>query len=236
MQSDKGTLYLIPIPIAENGIHTLPQDVIGRIHALKHFIAENARTARRFISSTNPPYQLPDVTVEQYGKHDDISPEELLRPLLDGIDIGVMSEAGCPGIADPGATLAAWCHKNDIRVMPMVGPSSLLLALMASGLNGQKFTFHGYLPRQKKELIRSLKDIERISSREGSAHLFIEAPYRNDAMVETLLDSLNPGTRLTIAADVTGDKEFVKTLTIRDWGKANNQSFHKIPTVFIVQA
>ncbi len=236
MSTPPGKLYLIPIPIAENADHTIPETVIKRIHSLKYFIAENARTARRFISSTDPPYRLQEVVVEQFGKHDDVTPGELLKPLLNGIDIGVMSEAGCPGIADPGAKLASWCHENDIRVVPMVGPSSLLLALMASGLNGQQFAFHGYLPRQKKELANALRRIEKDSVRDRSAHLFIEAPYRNDGIVETMLESLSSGTMLTIAADLTGKDEFVKTLSIGSWKKVARKSLHKIPTVFIIQA
>lgn len=236
MATPPGKLYLIPIPIADNALHTIPDAVIARIHSLRNFIAENARTARRFISSTDPPYQLQDVRVEQFGKYDDVTPDELLKPLLDGIDMGVMSEAGCPGIADPGALLAAWCHEKGFQVVPMVGPSSLLLALMASGLNGQQFTFHGYLPRQKNELASALRRIEKDSVRDRSAHLFIEAPYRNDGIVETMLESLSPGTKLTIAADVTGQDEYIKTLAIAQWKKVRKKSLHKIPTVFIIQS
>jgi len=231
-----GSLYLIPIPISEGKANTLPDEVIQKIHSLRYFVAENARTARRFISSTNPPYALPDVSVEQFGKHDDIEPATILKPVMDGHDIGVMSEAGCPGIADPGARLAGWCHRHGIRVIPMTGPSSLILALMASGLNGQKFTFHGYLPRDKKELAHALKSLERESANDKGAQLWIEAPYRNRAMIEALFSSLNTSTRVTIASDITGDAEFIRTAKAGEWPKIQLPDMHKVPAVFILQA
>ena len=232
--SRPGTLYLIPIPIAEEANGTIPTETIEVIHSLRHFTVENARTARRFISSTKPPYQLPEVTVNEIPKHDKTNPDHLLAGILDGIDFGVMSEAGCPGVADPGSELVAWAHQRGIPVKPLVGPSSLLLALMASGLNGQSFTFHGYLPRDKRDLSQKLGKLERDAIKYGTAQLFIEAPYRNGQIVEAATSSLKPSTMLTIAIELNSTHEFVRTLSIQSWRKATLPELHKRPAVFII--
>lgn len=233
--SDKGTLYLIPVPISDGHLETITSHVVEHIHRLRFFAAENARTARRFISSTKPPYALQDIEVISFGKHDDISPAEVLKPLGKGHDMGFMSESGCPGIADPGAVLVQWAHEHGFRVKPLTGPSSIILSLMASGMNGQTFSFHGYLPRHKGDLAKKLKDLEGQSRRSGSAQIFIEAPHRNMQVIEIMLQSLNPATRVSIASDITGDDEYIKTYQIRDW-KSQKADLHKKPTVFILQA
>jgi 16S rRNA (cytidine1402-2'-O)-methyltransferase len=229
-----GTLYLIPIPIAESALDTIAPETIRIIHSLDHFAVENARTARRFISATNPPYRLPDVVVHEIPKHDRTDPSSLLTGILDGINYGVMSEAGCPGIADPGSELVAWAHANNIKVKPLVGPSSLLMALMASGMNGQSFTFHGYLPRDKKDLANKLTQLEREASRHGTSQIFIEAPYRNGQVVEVVLKSLKPTTRFTIAVEVTSSNEYIRTLTVEGWRNESLPELHKRPAVFVI--
>ena len=233
--SDKGTLYLIPVPISDGHLETITSHVVDHIHRLRFFAAENARTARRFISSTKPPYALQDVEVISFGKHDTISPGEVLRPLSAGHDMGFMSESGCPGVADPGADLVKWAHEQGFKVKPLTGPSSIMLSLMASGMNGQTFSFHGYLPRSKGDLAKKLKDLESKSRRSGAAQIFIEAPHRNMQVVEIMLQSLNPATRVSVASDITGEDEYIKTLRIQEW-KGQNPDLHKKPTVFILQA
>lgn len=229
-----GTLYLIPIPIADGALHTIPEETITVIHTLRHFAVENARTARRFISSTRPPYKLPDAVINEIPKHDRVDPANLLNGILEGIDFGIMSEAGCPGVADPGSALVAWAHEHDITVRPLVGPSSILLALMASGMNGQSFAFHGYLPRDKRDLANSLSRLERDAAKHGTSQLFIEAPYRNGQVVESALSTLKPTTLLTIAIEMNSDKEYVKTLMIQDWKHAPLPELHKRPAVYVV--
>lgn len=229
-----GTLYLIPLPIADGALHTILPSVIERIHDLDHFVAENARTARRFISSTKPPYRLEEVEVREIPKHDLPEPEALLQGLLEGTDFGLMSEAGCPGVADPGSDLVAWAHKHEVRVVPLVGPSSILLALMASGMNGQHFAFHGYLPREKRELVSALKRLEKESQRIRSSQIFIETPYRNHQVIDTAIDNLKSNTLLTIACEMTSDSEFVKTKSIGQWKGTKVPDLHKRPAVFVI--
>jgi len=233
---DKGILYMIPIPISEGNLDTLLPSIVRLIHNLRFFVTENARTARRFISSTNPPYALQDVSVLQLDKHQPTKPEDLLSPLLEGHDIGVMSEAGCPGIADPGSKLALWAHNNGIKVVPLVGPSSILLALMASGLNGQCFTFQGYLSSKRDVLKQDLKRLESDSRKNNCTQIFIEAPYRNRQVLEVAIATLHDSTLFSIASNLTASDEYVKTDSINHWRNAAIPDTHKKATIFLLHA
>jgi 16S rRNA (cytidine1402-2'-O)-methyltransferase len=232
-----GTLYLIPTPLSEDTApQVLPPQVLRQVEALPYFLVENARTARRFVKSVAPARVIEDIRFTIIDKDSsDAEVRAALEPLAkQGLDAGILSEAGCPGIADPGAALAREAHRLGLRVVPLVGPSSLLLALMASGLNGQQFAFHGYLPIEKGPRIAALKQLEREAQQRQQTQLFIETPYRNGALFADLLAQLQPGTRVCVAADVTGAGEFIKTLTVKDWQRFPAPQLHKIPTVFLI--
>lgn len=234
-----GTLYFIPVPLAEDTSpqQVVPPEVISRMHSLQHFIVENEKTARQFLAASGHPVPIRELTFHVLNK--DTLPKDLpalLQPLQKGIDVGLMSEAGCPGIADPGAALAAVAHQKSIRVVPLIGPSSLLLGLMASGLNGQKFTFLGYLPSDKAERIKSIKGIEFDSKKQQATQLFIETPYRNQHMLEDLVANLQPQTRLCVACNITAQNELIMTKTAAEWKKSPLPDVHKQPTVFLLLA
>lgn len=233
----KGKLYLLPAPLGENGLDPVPAAVIQRIHQLRYFIAERAKTARHFIKSTEPPYPISELTVFERNKYTKAAElPAFLRPALEGHDIGLLSEAGCPAVADPGAQLVQLAHEQGIKVVPMVGPSSLLLALMASGMNGQQFCFNGYLSPKRPLLQKDLKRLESLSARFDQTQIFIETPYRNQALIETALESLAPDTRFCIAANLTLPNEFVQTHRIKDWQKRTVPDLHKQPAVFLIYA
>lgn len=227
---------MIPIPIAEGRLDTVLPSTIAQIHKLEFFVTENARTARRFISSTKPPYAIQDISVLELDKHKPSALEELLNPVLEGKDIGVMSEAGSPGIADPGAELASWAHHRGIKVVPLIGASSITLALMASGMNGQRFTFHGYLSPKREGLKQDLKRIESESRRNRCTQIFIEAPYRNNQVVETALVTLSKDTIFSIASNLTSSDEFVRSTSIKQWRSVDLPDFHKKPSIFLLYA
>jgi 16S rRNA (cytidine1402-2'-O)-methyltransferase len=230
-------LYLIPTPLADDtAAQVLPPQVVAAVARLPYFLVENARTARRFVKSVAPARVIEDIRFGVIDK--DSTPAEVraaLEPLLrEGLDAGVLSEAGCPGIADPGAALAAEAHRLGLPVVPLVGPSSLLLALMASGLNGQQFAFHGYLPIEKGPRATAIKALEREAQQRNQSQLFIETPYRNGALFLDLLAHLQPATRLCVAADVTGPGEFIRTRPVSEWRQQAAPELHKIPTVFVL--
>ncbi len=234
-----GTLYFIPVPLAESTTpqQVVPPEVISRMHNLRHFIVENEKTARHFLAASGHPVPIRELTFAVLTK--DTQPKDLpalLQSLQKGMDVGLMSEAGCPGIADPGAALAAVAHQKNIRVAPLIGPSSLLLALMASGLNGQRFTFLGYLPSDKAERIKAIKGIEFDSRKQQATQLFIETPYRNQHMLEDLVTNLQPQTRLCVACNITAQDELIVTKTVAEWKKASLPEVHKKPTVFLLMA
>ncbi|OGX85495.1 SAM-dependent methyltransferase [Hymenobacter glacialis] len=231
------TLYLLPTPLAEDTApQVLPPQVLAAVAALPYFLVENARTARRFVKSVAPARVIEDIRFTVIDKDStDAEVRAALVPLVkEGIDGGILSEAGCPGIADPGAALVREAHRLGLRVVPLVGPSSLLLALMASGLNGQQFAFHGYLPIEKAPRIAAIKTLEREGQQRQQSQLFIETPYRNGSLFADLVAHLQPGTRLCVAADVTGTGEFIKTLPVSDWRRLPAPELHKIPTVFVI--
>ncbi|GAC1588490.1 MAG: SAM-dependent methyltransferase [Hymenobacter sp.] len=231
------TLYLIPTPLADDtAAQVLPPQVATAVAALPYFLVENARTARRFVKSVAPLRVIEEIRFTVIDKDStDAEVRAALLPLLkEGLDGGILSEAGCPGIADPGAALAREAHRLGLRVVPLVGPSSLLLALMASGLNGQQFAFHGYLPIEKSPRIVAIKALEKEAQQRQQSQLFIETPYRNGSLLADLLAHLQPSTRLCVAADVTGAGEFIKTLPVADWRRLPAPELHKIPTVFVL--
>ncbi|MBD2770211.1 SAM-dependent methyltransferase [Hymenobacter sp. BT664] len=233
------TLFLLPTPLAEDTApQVLPPQVVAAVAALPYFLAENARTARRFVKSVAPQRVIENIRFTVIDKDSpDAAVRAALVPLVkEGIDGGILSEAGCPGIADPGAALVREAHRLGIKVVPLVGPSSLLLALMASGLNGQQFAFHGYLPIEKALRVAALKALEKEAQQRQQSQLFIETPYRNGALFADLLAHLQPGTRLCVAADITGAGEFIRTLPVADWRRLPVPELHKIPTVFVLGA
>ncbi|MCB9082635.1 MAG: SAM-dependent methyltransferase [Lewinellaceae bacterium] len=235
--TQKGKLYLIPAPLGEGGTPVIPAYVIQVLHQLDYFIAERAKTARAFIKTTDPVKPFDALHFSELNKH--TNPADIaamLNPTDEGHDIGLLSEAGCPGIADPGAAVVQIAHERKLTVVPLVGPSSILLALMASGLNGQQFCFHGYLPPQKNELSRALRQLEQESARTNRTQLFIETPYRNNSLVEQALQTLQPTTSFCLAVDLTLPTEYVRTLTIADWQRTKVPDLHKRPAIFLLQA
>lgn len=234
---DKGTLYLIPTTIAdETAGKVIPAHVTDTIRHIRHFLAEDVRTARRYLSSLKVFPSIEELTFSVLDKNtSETELTEKLSPLVSGNDVGVLSESGCPGIADPGALAVVFAHQQGIRVVPLVGPSSLLLALMASGLNGQQFAFHGYLPVDAEACKRAIKTLEQESRQKKQTQVFIETPYRNNALFSALLKTLHDETRLCVALDVTGREEFIKTMPVKLWKKAA-KSWPKLPAVFLFLA
>jgi 16S rRNA (cytidine1402-2'-O)-methyltransferase len=231
------TLYLLPCPIAAGSeLSVLPARVIAIAQRLTYFLAENAKSARAFLKAIGHPQPLRDLQIIEIGHAPSASAiPAWLEPLLAGRDGALVSEAGCPAVADPGAEIVAAAHQRGLRVKPLVGPSSLLLALMASGLNGQKFRFHGYLPIPAIDRTRSLVALER-DSRQGETQLFIETPYRSAAMYDAIIASCAPATRLSVAIDLTGPSEYAQTSTIADWKRAHRPPLERRPTVFLLLA
>ena len=230
-----GTLYLIPVPLAENAAaKSFTPYLVDTINSIKEYIVENEKTARRFLKEAGLTTPQSELTIHDYGKHNrEAVGGEFFKGLQAGNDVGLMSEAGCPGIADPGAEIVEKAHRMGIKVVPLVGPSSILLALMASGFNGQSFTFHGYLPIDKVERARSIKELEAAAIKNNQTQLFIETPFRNNPMLEEILRSCNPKTRLCIACDLTSATELVQTKTIAEWQKKVPE-LHKRPTIFLL--
>ena len=233
------TLYLIPTVLTgedfSSAAAVLPAAVPAQIAALRLFFVENVRTARRFIRAVAPAVVIDELTIELIDK--DASADAVRRAIqrvANGQDAGVLSEAGCPGIADPGAALAAEAHRQGVRVAPLTGPSSLLLALMGSGMNGQQFAFLGYLPVERAARAAAIKKLENQARNAHQTQLFIETPYRNDALLTDLLATLAPATRLCIAADLTAATELLVTRTVADWRKTPPPALHKRPAVFVV--
>lgn len=233
-----GSLYLIPVSLgpASTGL-TTPADVAARACSLTYFVVENAKTARAELKRLEHPAPLRELDIRELPeKPGSADLDTLLAPLLAGRDAGLMSEAGCPAVADPGALLVRRAHEKGVKVVPLVGPSSLLLGLMASGLNGQSFAFHGYLPVDEEARKRRIRELEAESARHSRTQLFIETPYRNDRMFEALKNTCGPETRLCIARDLTTDDEWIATRRIADWKKTAAPELSKRPTVFLLLA
>lgn len=231
-----GKLYLIPTTLGEEGDpnDVLPQTIKRSIDFIDDYIVENEKTARKFIKSIQPAKVQASLRLSSLNKHTDISEHpKMLQACLEGKNIGLMSEAGCPGVADPGAAIVKLAHEKGIQVVPLVGPSSILLAIMASGMNGQSFAFNGYLPIDKGEKKAVLKNLERLSQDKNQSQLFIETPYRNNKMLEDIIQTVNPSTYICIAADITLPTEFIKTMRASEWKKIK-VDLHNRPAIFII--
>lgn len=237
----KGKLYLIPSPLGEyDPAQVIPAPVLERLRSIRKYVVEEARTVRRYLSAAGLRGHIGELELRELNEHTQPSEVESLLSLFsdpDGSpsDVGLISEAGLPAVADPGARLVALCHIYGIQVVPMVGPSSLMLALMGSGLNGQSFAFCGYLPAKTDERRKAIREIERRSSQLNQTEMFIETPYRNDSMMADLLAALQPKTRLCIAADITLPDETIMTRTVREWQKSP-VVIGKRPCVFLILA
>ena len=229
---------MIPCPISDATPvwDVLPEANLKVMNSLDYFIVENVRSARRFLSKAGVERKIEELEFVELNEHttDAREVERMLKPVLEGRSAGVISEAGVPGVADPGAAIVALAHRHGVRVVPLVGPSSILMSVMASGLNGQSFAFVGYLPIKDPERQRRLKELERRVVEEQQSQLFIEAPYRNVKLFETLVKSLSPRMKLTVATDITAPDEFIRTMTIEAWRKAGVPAFEKRPTIFLL--
>ena len=234
-QLNKGKLYLIPCiigPDTEENVLTLP--ILNIISQTNIFIAENIRTCRRHIKRIHPAKDINNTIFYSYGKHNILNlREDFLPHILMGENVGLISEAGVPCIADPGSKIVEYAHMFQIEVVPLVGPSSILLALMASGMNGQNFAFSGYLPINKNERVRALRKLENLARKTGQTQIFMETPYRNNQLITTILKTCKSSTRLCIASDITMPSEKIKTRTILEW-KEVNINIHKKPTIFLI--
>ena len=245
-----GKLYLIPTPLGETPpAATLPASVLETACRLRCFVVEELRTARRVLSAYGLRGQIAELEFHVLNEHTSAEEVEALLPLFDGQDVGLLSEAGLPAVADPGAALVALCHRHGISVVPLVGPSSLMLALMASGLNGQSFAFRGYIPAKTDERRAALKELEKQSRALHQSQILIETPYRNDALLSDMLQQLSPGTRICVAADLTLSTEFIRTKSVAEWrrtlfagsgssfaGLTGESPIGKRPCVFILLA
>lgn len=231
-----GKLYLIPTTLGDNDpLEVLPASVQKHIERIDTFIVENEKTARRAIKKLVPSKSQPSLKLFTLNKHTDPADiPSFLKPCTEGTDVGLLSEAGCPGVADPGAEIVKIAHREGIKVVPLVGPSSILLAMMGSGMNGQNFAFNGYLPIDKSARKSEIKNLERLSLEKNQAQLFIETPYRNNKMLEDLISILHPATRVCIACDITLSTEFIVTKPVSEWAKTK-VDLHKRPTIFILQ-
>ncbi|MDD4881857.1 MAG: SAM-dependent methyltransferase [Gallionellaceae bacterium] len=230
-----GSLYLIPTPLGETALDLVLPEATRRIAAaLSHFVVEHPKTARAFLKQVGTATPLQQLSLTELNEHTrDSELQDLLAPLLAGHDVGLLSEAGCPAVADPGANLVRLAHRQGIRVKPLVGPSSILLALMASGLVGQRFTFHGYLPTKPEERTRALKELEQRAGRDNAAQAFIETPYRNNAMLEGILAACRDDTLVSVACDLTLASEFIATKPVTEW-RLTLPDLHKRPSVFLI--
>lgn len=233
-----GKLYLIPTTLGDNEpLEVLPISIKGAVERIDHYIAENEKSARHFIKKISPRKSQPGLQIQMLNKYTEQEAiASFLDPCLQGYPMGILSEAGCPAIADPGAAVVLLAHQKGIPVVPLVGPSSIILALMASGLNGQSFAFNGYLPIEAAERKKEIRMYEKRSRAQRQSQAFIETPYRNDKLMEDLLKALSAGTLLCVACDLTLPSEFVRTMTVSSWKQVAIPELHKRPAIFIFQA
>ena len=232
----KGTLYLIPCTLGDTPTdQVLPPYNTEVIRQIRHFIVEEIRTARRFLRRVDREFPIDDSTFYEMGKHSSEKDyASYLAPIAKGVPVGVISEAGCPAVADPGADIVAIAQRKGIRVVPLVGPNSMIMAVMASGLNGQSFAFNGYLPIDEGERARRLQLLENRAQHERQTQLFIETPYRNRRMFDTLVRTLAPKTRMCIAAGITTQDEWIRTHTIAEWKRKTLPDLSKVPAIFLI--
>jgi 16S rRNA (cytidine1402-2'-O)-methyltransferase len=231
--SQYGKLYLLPVPISDDGVNNfIPEYNLTIIRGLTDFIAEDAKTARKFLKwFAYPKIEAAEIVLlNEHTKTNNVL--ELIQPLLNGKDVGLMSDAGCPGIADPGAEVVKLAHQKNIEVIPLVGPSSIVLSIMASGFNGQNFAFVGYLPIDKPQRSKRIKELEVFAIKHQQAQFFIETPYRNEQLFESLLSSLAPETRIFIGKDITGSNQFLRSKTVFEWATSPKPNINKVPVVF----
>ena len=225
----------MPCPIVDEHIDSLSIEAIDRIRTTSHFVVERARTARRFIKLAEHPQSISELIIFELDKN---NPEEGLSDFLailkTGVDVGVFSEAGCPGIADPGHLSVSYAHREGIDVVPLVGPSSILLGLISSGMNGQNFAFNGYLPNKSPQLIQKLKSLEQLVVRTNQTQIFMEAPYRNGFILEHCMKVFSPNLRLCIACDINSPNQYIKTKTVKQWKGTDWKQLHKRPAVFLI--
>ena len=231
----KGILYLIPTTLGDTAetADVIPQKVNTIINTIDEYIVENEKTARHYLKKMGIAKPLPEIILHPLNQHTKVDLNLYLRSIHLGKNIGIISEAGCPGIADPGSEVVKMAHANHIQVVPLVGPSSILLALMASGFNGQSFTFNGYLPKERSERIKKIKELERSAQQKDQTQLFIETPYRNMHILDDIISSCEDKTKLCIACDITLPSEFIKTKTIFDW-KKQLPDIAKRPAIFLI--
>ncbi len=231
----KGKLYLIPSPLSDcEPSEVIPEGVLALLKRIKCYVVEEERTVRRYLSRSGLKGHIDKLTFRTLNEHSTAQEVEALLELFsDGQDVGLISEAGLPAVADPGAALVALCHRNGIEVCPMVGPSSLMLALMGSGLNGQSFAFRGYLPAKTDQRRSAIKEAERLSGALNQSQIFIETPYRSDALLQDFISCLDPSTRLCVAVNLTSEDQYIKTFSASQWRK-QNLTIGKQPTVFII--
>lgn len=228
---------MVPCPIADDGemARVLPEYNADIVRSINYFVVENLRTGRRFLSRVGMGRPIDTLKMAELNEHTaPAEVEALIAPILAGENCAMISEAGCPGVADPGAALAALCHRHGVRVVPLVGPSSILLALMASGMNGQSFAFNGYLPVKTPERQRALHNLERRARSEHQSQIFIEAPYRNRQLLEAIVATCAADTRITVAVDITAESERIVTRTVAEWRRAMPDDLHKRPAIFII--
>ncbi len=234
----KGTIYMIPCPIAEHDSvwEVLPKSNLEVMNSLDYFIVENVRSARRFLSKAGIERKIDELEFVELNEHTTSAAdiERMLHPILAGRSAGVISEAGVPGVADPGADIVALAHRHGVRIVPLVGPSSILMVMMASGQNGQSFAFNGYLPIKEPDRSRTIRNYERRAQQERQAQIFIEAPYRNIKLFDTLVSTLTPKMRLTVACDITSKEEIIITRSIEEWKKTGVPNIEKRPTIFVL--
>ena len=237
MTGQQKVLYLIPATLGDTAVtQVLPSYNLEIIQKLKHFVVEEEKTARRFLIRCGYTQEISNIQFYILNEHTRPTEIPLFFSGSGGNDLGMISEAGLPGVADPGALLVAEAHRLNVRVVPLSGPSSLLMALMSSGLNGQHFAFNGYLPVKGPEKVSKIKLLEKKSGLESQSQLFIEAPYRNNQLIESLLANLRPDTRLCIAANITLSDEWIRTSTIREWKMYPPPDLNRKPAVFIIQS
>jgi 16S rRNA (cytidine1402-2'-O)-methyltransferase len=231
----KGKLYLLPVMLGDNDPNeVLPITVSRTMDFINDYVVENSKAARKFIKAINPAKVQAELNLFELNKHtDEKEIKTFIKPLLEGKNMGLMSDAGCPGVADPGAAVVKLAHENGIQVVPLVGPSSILLAMMASGMNGQSFAFNGYLPIDKSDKKQELKRLEKLSFDKNQSQIFIETPYRNNNILDDLISILQPNTHICVACDITLPTEYIKTATANQWKKIK-VDLHKRPCIFII--
>lgn len=231
-----GKLFLIPTPLGEGSLVGISEALIDTVYLLDYFVVERGKTARQFLKQIRFPRPLQTLEFVELNEHTPATAlQDILEPILQGKDAGLLSEAGCPAVADPGSALVLLAHQHGVEVIPMVGPSSILLALMASGMNGQSFCFHGYLSAKKPELVKQIRLLEQQSGREKRTQIFIETPYRSVQLLETLIQTLAPGTLLSVAADLTLPTQYIRTQPVASWRTQKSlPDLQKRPAVFLI--